>query len=135
MSASIGPITSTGSMPRPMSVKSAPTSANRSWPIPRSPSRPELQPFDLHVDQAVPIGLIVNKLVTNAIKYAFAPGRKGTILVRFRVLDDRATLTVSRKTRNGWGLPADEPDGVGMQLVRALANRSMPSSGWSAGTA
>ena len=80
----------------------------------------ELQPFDLHVDQAVPIGLIVNELVTNAIKYAFAPGQKGTILVRFRVLDDRATLTVSD---NGRGLPADEPDGVGMRLVRALAEQ------------
>jgi len=80
----------------------------------------ELQPFDLHVDQAIPIGLIVNELITNAIKYAFAPGQRGTILVRFHVLGDRATLTISD---NGRGMPADEPDGVGMRLIRGLAEQ------------
>ena len=80
----------------------------------------ELRPFDLHVDQAVPIGLIVNELITNAVKYAFAPGEVGQILVRFGVVGDRATLTISD---NGRGLSPDEPAGVGMRLVEGLAQQ------------
>jgi PAS domain S-box-containing protein len=39
----------------------------------------ELQPAELHIDLAVPLGLIVNEVVTNAAKYALLPGEAGQL--------------------------------------------------------
>jgi PAS domain S-box-containing protein len=81
----------------------------------------EFDPAFMHVDQAVPVGLIVNELVTNAIKYAFAPNKSGRIVVRFRVTNGRATLMISD---NGCGFdPAASRPGVGSRLVRDLAKQ------------
>jgi PAS domain S-box-containing protein len=80
----------------------------------------EIEPFEFHVDKAVPIGLIVNEAITNAVKYAFAPGEEGQITVRLRVRADRATLTVSD---NGQGFAPTRAEGVGTRLVRALADQ------------
>ncbi|MGE3988177.1 sensor histidine kinase [Pseudorhodoplanes sp.] len=79
----------------------------------------KLESAFLHIDQAVPVGLIVNELVTNAIKYAFEPHGPGRIVVRFRVVGEIATLTISDNGR-GLGLPAPR-QGVGSRLVRDLA--------------
>mgnify|MGYP001115721325 CR=1 FL=1 len=79
----------------------------------------------LNVNLAVPCGLIINELVSNAIKYAFPEGRKGSIYIegslddegmyRFRVRDD------------GVGLPAgfdmDKSTTLGMYIVRILTDQ------------
>ena len=80
----------------------------------------DLEPFALHVDRAVPLGLVVNELVTNAIKYAFSPGEQGRIRVRFRVKAGTAYLTISD---NGRGLEDAGRQGVGTRLVRDLAKQ------------
>lgn len=80
----------------------------------------KLEAAFLHVDQAVPIGLIVNELVTNAIKYAFRPNDPGRIAVRFRVVGKIAILTISD---NGRGLDPHARPGVGSRLVRELATQ------------
>lgn len=58
----------------------------------------------LPVDTAIPCGLIVNELITNAVKHAFPDGRDGEIKVRFG------------RTGNGWRLSVID-DGVGMSSV------------------
>ena len=81
----------------------------------------EIEATELNIDQAVPLGLIVNEVVTNAAKHAFAPGQEGRILIRFRTRDDQCMLTIAD---NGRGLPTpSKVSGVGTKLLRALAKQ------------
>ncbi|EYD73302.1 Alcohol dehydrogenase, zinc-binding domain protein [Limimaricola hongkongensis DSM 17492] len=80
-----------------------------------------IAPVRLSTRIAVPLGLIVNELVTNSLKYAFAPGTTGRVIVALDVLDHgRLQLSVCD---DGCGLgPAARSDsGIGQQLVRAFA--------------
>jgi two-component sensor histidine kinase len=52
---------------------------------------PELE---LDVDTAVPLGLIVNELITNSLKYAFPDGREGAITVSLQKTDSGFELFV-----------------------------------------
>ncbi len=79
----------------------------------------DLEAAELHIHQAVPLGLIVNEVVTNAAKYAFAPGQTGEITVRFHTRGDRAVLTLSD---NGRGATSPKP-GVGTKLIKSLAQQ------------
>jgi two-component sensor histidine kinase len=76
----------------------------------------------LPLDQAIPLGLIVNELVTNAIKYAFPDNCCGRIQVRFLREEKSWLLNV---TDNGTGLPTPDTlkEGVGTQLVRGLVEQ------------
>lgn len=81
----------------------------------------EIEPAELDIDQAVPLGLIVNEAVTNAAKYAFSPDQEGRILIRFRRRGDQCTLTISD---NGRGLAAPfKTQGIGTKLLKALAEQ------------
>ncbi|MDF2191669.1 histidine kinase dimerization/phosphoacceptor domain -containing protein [Paraflavitalea sp. CAU 1676] len=79
---------------------------------------------DLDVSQAVPVGLIVNEAITNALKYAFPPGHPDPAIHLQLDLDARkqATLVI---TDNGIGIPAGKQagvsDGLGLKLMKGLA--------------
>lgn len=69
--------------------------------------------------RAVPIGLAVNELVTNALKHAFPDGREGTVAVQLRREGNAFVLGVND---DGVGIPDALPGrGLGQRLVRALA--------------
>ncbi len=79
----------------------------------------------LDINTAIPCGLIVNELVTNAIKHAFPGGRKGEVRVSLRPgPDGRFALTVGD---NGVGMPKGvdfhKTDTLGMQLVTMLVSQ------------
>lgn len=80
----------------------------------------------LSVMTASDVGLIVNELVTNALKHAFPTEREGLIRVTFRRDDLSYELAV---TDNGIGSAADvrlaraEAGGAGTRLLRALATQ------------
>ncbi len=82
---------------------------------------------DVHlaIDEAIPCGLIVNELVSNALKHAFPKGVEGEIAVRCRSgKDGCVTVTVSD---TGIGLPAgfaiENTESLGLQLVTMLVKQ------------
>ncbi len=78
-------------------------------------------PVRLETDKAVPIGVIVNELVTNALKYAYGAGQAGTVRVRLESeAAKRITLTVED---DGIGLADPLPlkgSGLGTVIVRSM---------------
>jgi PAS domain S-box-containing protein len=79
----------------------------------------------LDINKAIPCGLIINELVSNALKHAFPNGRKGEILIRLVSRKDKKTkLTVND---NGIGLSQKidfrEPETLGLQLVHDLVRQ------------
>ncbi len=75
----------------------------------------------LPADRAISIGLIVNELVTNAVKYGFPGEEKGTIMVTLKRLPGELRLTVAD---DGKGLdPRRADSGVGGRLVDAFAEK------------
>ncbi|MGH8178666.1 MAG: sensor histidine kinase [Steroidobacter sp.] len=82
-----------------------------------------LQPVSVAVDAAIPCGLILSELITNALKHGFPQGRSGCISIELRQTDrNRLFLAVSD---DGVGLPEGfDPahcDSLGMQLIQTLA--------------
>jgi two-component system, sensor histidine kinase PdtaS len=73
----------------------------------------------IHSEQAIPIAIIVNELVTNGIKYAFPEGRAGLIQVTLRA-DDEVVLSV---TDNGVGVHGELCEGVGSRIVSLLTQQ------------
>jgi PAS domain S-box-containing protein len=75
----------------------------------------------LPTDRAIPIGLIVNELVTNAVKYAFPGDTKGTVVVTLKRVPGELRLTVAD---NGRGVdPRRADSGVGGRLVEGFAQQ------------
>ncbi|NYB53080.1 MAG: sensor histidine kinase [Methanobacteriaceae archaeon] len=75
----------------------------------------------IDVNNAVPLGLMINEMVTNSLKYAFPGERKGTIKIAFHKIDDEYLLEVSD---DGVGIPDDfqieKSDSLGMLLINSL---------------
>ncbi len=78
----------------------------------------------LTIDVAIPCGLIVNELVSNALKYAFPDERSGKIVVTLTEEPQTITLEVCD---DGIGIPEsvdlERPSTMGLQLVRSLAQQ------------
>jgi PAS domain S-box-containing protein len=81
----------------------------------------DVEEIYLNIDTALPMGLLVNELVSNSIKHAFPEGN-GNINVKLESNGDEYILTVSD---NGIGLPDGidpfEASSLGLQLVISLS--------------
>lgn len=81
----------------------------------------DIEPIRLDVDTMVPLGLIINELVSNALKYAFPEGREGWIEVSLREEGGQLFLRVSD---NGIGLKDKNPEkdghSFGYRLIHAF---------------
>jgi two-component system, sensor histidine kinase PdtaS len=79
----------------------------------------------LGVDTAIPCGLVLNELITNALKHAFRDGRSGKVQIELaKIAGGRLRLAV---TDNGIGLPPDlnsrQEESLGLRLVHTLARQ------------
>ncbi|XHR92640.1 sensor histidine kinase [Mucilaginibacter sp. UC70_90] len=84
----------------------------------------QIERVKMDVAQAVPVGLMLNEAITNAIKYAF-PHRRGYINISLGTLDDNNIMLSIAD--NGIGLPQDfdikEASSLGMEMMKALSKQ------------
>ncbi|AYL95571.1 histidine kinase dimerization/phosphoacceptor domain -containing protein [Mucilaginibacter celer] len=84
-----------------------------------------IEPLDLDVAQAVPLGLIITESIVNAIKYAFLNEQKGIVTITLKQ-DDPGYLLL-KISDNGIGLPAAhetiEHKSLGLDLMKGLAKQ------------
>jgi two-component system, sensor histidine kinase PdtaS len=83
----------------------------------------DCEPIILDVDTAIPVGLILNELLTNSLKYAFAEGQRGEILVSLKMENQNLLLTVAD---TGKGIEAQRDktkNSFGLNLVNSLAKK------------
>jgi PAS domain S-box-containing protein len=79
----------------------------------------------LDIDHAISCGLILNELMTNALKYAFPDGKSGTIWVELRTTPEH--FLSLRVADNGVGIPSGfdalNSKSLGLQLVKTLSGQ------------
>jgi two-component sensor histidine kinase len=84
----------------------------------------DLQPVTVSMNMATPCGLIVNELISNALKHGFKDGRAGSVKITLRGMADSPKIHLC-VSDNGVGLPVDfqsrKEASLGMQLVSDLA--------------
>ncbi len=95
--------------------------------IPRSAAvgdpRMALDHVVVPIDIAIPIGLIVNELITNSMKHAFPDLEEGVITVELREESDRFTLLVADNGSGPGGRTEPGASGLGLGIVDLLAHQ------------
>ncbi|SEW43031.1 Two-component sensor histidine kinase, contains HisKA and HATPase domains [Chitinophaga sp. YR573] len=85
----------------------------------------QVEKVEMDVAKAVPLGLILNEAISNAIKYAFPGNRAGEVIISLKRL--HGTTYQLNISDNGVGLPEDfEPentDSLGMSLMHGLSEQ------------
>ena len=88
--------------------------------------RLDLAPVRLGIDEAVPCGLLVNELVSNALKHAFPDGRDGVVRVELQVVEEGPSVRL-RVADNGVGFPeafdSTRSESLGLKLVSSLTQQ------------
>jgi two-component sensor histidine kinase len=85
----------------------------------------EVEKSEMVVDTAIPCGLIVNELISNALKHAFPDGRAGEVSLSFKVTGDRQFRLQVKD--DGVGLPegymVSRSGSLGMQLISVIVDQ------------
>jgi two-component sensor histidine kinase len=83
-----------------------------------------LESVVLPMDVAIPLALLVNELLTNAVKYAYEPAVQGRITISLKAETGRLVLTV---TDEGRGMPANfdyrKSRSLGMKIIASLCRQ------------
>jgi PAS domain S-box-containing protein len=87
--------------------------------------RAEVEDISLDLDIAIPVGLIVNELTSNALKHAFPDGRRGRVHIGLRRLGPTRCELTLRDNGIGMAGPIDprHNDSMGLQLVHDLTEQ------------
>lgn len=85
----------------------------------------QVEPIELDITQAVPLGLIINEALTNALKHAFPHQRSG--MVRVELKEPQAGEYELVVADDGVGLPADfaaeQSRSLGLTLIRGFSEQ------------
>lgn len=95
------------------------------WQLGQIEMEKRIEPLRLNINLAIPLGLIVNELLTNCFKHAFPQGRSGKIWITLeKVTEKRAKLEIKD---NGVGIPEDiewkKPKTMGLTIIDALVDQ------------
>ena len=78
----------------------------------------QIDEYKLNINQAIPIGLLLNELITNSFKYAFREQEKGTITIKLDASGSKVTVLYED---NGSGFADDsnfdKPKNLGLNLI------------------
>jgi two-component sensor histidine kinase len=96
------------------------------------------EPLEIDPDRAVPFGLLVNELATNAIKHAF-PGGAGRVVLSVEQIGDQLELAVAddgvgMKDKDSAKIPEKRGSEYVAVFVRQLGGTIVPSRSEGAGT-
>jgi two-component sensor histidine kinase len=80
------------------------------------------EPIEIDPDRAVAIGIIVNELVMNAVKYAY-PNGAGPIHVKLQSRGDKIDLAITDEGIGFQSTPAPGSTGMGQRIVSAMAQK------------
>lgn len=84
----------------------------------------QVEEFQLDIIRSIPVGLIINEVVTNAIKYAFPDGKEGLISIFLKEQEKKIILNIQD---NGIGLVPDfdfeANNSFGMTLIDGLVKQ------------
>ncbi|TDQ12116.1 sensor histidine kinase [Pedobacter metabolipauper] len=85
----------------------------------------DIEKIQLDVSRAVPIGLIINEAIINAIKYAFPDNREGAIRISFQNTAAQGYLLKIADDGNGLreGFDINKCKSLGMNLIKGLAKQ------------
>lgn len=95
----------------------------------RIAARFEMDSVEVAAEHAAPIALIVNEVVTNALKHAFPDNRKGTLLVGLHLVEGRMRIEI-RDDGVGEGVTGMSSASFGTSLVRTLGRQLKASVTW-----
>jgi PAS domain S-box-containing protein len=92
----------------------------------------DTEPVLLSLDQAIPCGLIINELLTNAFKYAFPAELKGKRIITVSLFEKKKNIIELGVADNGAGIKKNAnltgDRSLGMKLIEALINQLGGSS-------
>lgn len=105
-------------------IKSLITNIYGSYKIKKSRIKPIINVKDIHlnINTAIPCGLLINEIVTNAIKHSFNGDKKGEIVINMK--EDKNNYFHLEIKNKGDGIPDGidhkKPETTGMELIRIL---------------
>ncbi|CAH0342495.1 Blue-light-activated histidine kinase 1 [Rhizobium sp. CECT 9324] len=88
----------------------------------------EVEPILVEAGEASSLGLVLNEILTNAIKHGLADGRPGTIKITGQCHGGDATIVIDD---DGVGMVSEPSSGLGQTLINRLAKQTGATVAWS----